>query len=129
MKLRILTFHPCLSRVFIGIILASFSLSFYCGVITAKKQLDCVPMGDCPMCEAFQLAENEVDHQFGDQTFLKGFRRVLKDGEHDYYAFQVKALMDGKTTNLVVNVDLTGICGVVTIDYKAGYRFTGDYIF
>ena len=104
-------------------------IGFSCGVLTTKIKWNSAPLGDCTLCTAFQLAENEVDNHFGKQSFLHGFRRVLKDGERDSYAFQVKTCINGETTNLLVNVDLTGVRDVVNIDYKAGYSFERDFKF
>lgn len=115
-------FHVLLISVFIII-------GFSCGVLTAKTKCNVVPMGDWELGSAFQLAEKEVDGHFGKRSFLQGFRRVLKDGEHDFYAFQVKTCANGMKTNLLVNVDLTGVRNVVNIDYKAGYSFSGEFEF
>ena len=81
------------------------------------------------LAEAFLIAERSVDQRYGKGVFVRGFRRVLQDGDKDYYAFQVKAETESVRTNILVNVDMTKMPSCVDFDYVAGYSFKGEFAF
>lgn len=109
--------------------LALLALSVYGGVRISWKWHGLSSESGSMLSRAVQLAQEEVDRCYGTDAFVYGARRILKDGFHDYYAFQVKVDTGGGMTNLLINVDLTGQQNVVRIDYEAGYSFTGDFAY
>ena len=78
---------------------------------------------------AIRMARLKVDSQYGNNAFLYGLRRVLKDGEKDFYAFQVKVFLGKTSRKLLVNVDMTKKPCEVTIDSAETYDFRGDWAF
>lgn len=110
-------------------VLALLSLSVYGGVLFSWKWYGLSSECGSSLSRAARLAQEEVDRRYGADAFVCGARRVLRDGSHEYYAFQVKVNVDTGMTNLLVNVDLTGQQNIVKIDYKAGYSFIGDFAY
>ena len=58
------------------------------------------------LSSAVKLAEFAVDREFGQNTFVYGLRRILKDENTKIYAFQVK-VKNNTRTNIIVNVNIT----------------------
>lgn len=84
---------------------------------------------DSVLADAFLIAERSIDQYYGKGVFARGFRRVLQDGDKDYYTFQVKAETESVRTNILVNVDMTKMPSRVDFDYAAGYSFKGEFAF
>ena len=109
--------------------LALLSMSTYWGMQISWEWHGLSSGGDSSLSRAVQVAQKEVDRCYGPDAFVYGVRRILKDGCHDYYAFQVKVCVGDGMTNLLVNVNLTGPQNIIEIDHKSGYAFTGDFAF
>ena len=110
-------------------VLALLPLSVYGGMLLSWRWHGLSIGGDSSLSRAVRLAQEEVDRCYGPDAFVYGVRRILKDGCHDYYAFQVKVCVGDGMTNLLVNVNLTGPQNIIEIDHKSGYAFTGDFAF
>ena len=78
---------------------------------------------------AVYLAQKEIDCRYGKNAFLFGMRRVLKDGENEYYTFQVKIKRKDSFVKLIVNVDMTGELFRIDIDPAEKYGFKGEWDF
>ncbi len=85
--------------------------------------------GYSSLCKAVSLAERRVDQDYGSRTFINGMRRILKDGNLEYYTFQVKADIDGGETNMLVNVDMRKEDAIIDVDFKAASGFVGAFSF
>ena len=65
---------------------------------------------------ALILAEAKVDTLYGDGTFMYGLRRILKDGNNEFYSFRLQLPHENSPSNTIVNVDLRGHNPVVSIE-------------
>ena len=80
------------------------------------------------LSSAVKLAEFAVDREFGQNTFVYGLRRILKDESTKIYAFQVKVKNNART-NIIVNVNMEDCPGVIRIDDAILYNFVEEWQF
>lgn len=117
------------SRRVVRILLLLSLLAIGAGVGFGFARMMYARRGMPDLAKAFQIAEDAIDRRYGKGVFVRGFRRVLQDGDKDYYAFQVKAETESVRTNILVNVDMTKSPSRVELDYAAGYSFKGEFAF
>lgn len=65
---------------------------------------------------ALILAQGKVDALYGDGTFMYGLRRILKDGNNEFYSFSLQLPYESSQSNILVNVDLRGCRPVLSIE-------------
>ena len=65
---------------------------------------------------ALILAHGKVDSVYGDGTFMYGLRRILKDGDKEFYSFSLQLPHESSQLNIFVNEDLRGHMPVVSIE-------------
>ena len=65
---------------------------------------------------AWILAQGKVDTLYGDGTFMYGLRRILKDGNDEFYSFSLQLPYESPQSNILVNVDLRGCRPVLSIE-------------
>lgn len=65
---------------------------------------------------ALSLAQRKVDALYGDGTFMYGLRRILKDGDNEFYSFSLQLPHANSQSNTFVNVDLRGHMPVLSIE-------------
>lgn len=55
---------------------------------------------------AVAMAQEKIDALYGDDAFLYGINRVVRDGDKDYYGFFLTLQTRGIETNILVDVDM-----------------------